>query len=297
MAAAFGWAGCTPRDDDPKHKKEWGECTRNTECSRDKICRNRKCVPLPPAPPAAALKPPAGMVHIPAGEFTMGSSRGLQQERPQVQGRTTDFFIDASEVTISQYGRCVQAGQCPPPSCPQDFGPDVPVACVSQTAAAAYCAFAGKRLPTEEEWEKAARGIDARTYPWGEDAPNCSRAVFQGCTPENTPLPAGERPAGKSPYGTMDQAGNVWEWTATSRPLWDKEKDPRRLQAGHEPPKGASAADRNPKPSKPHFIIRGGSFLDPPLSMRTTLRFLMPADFSSRALGFRCAADPENSQP
>lgn len=284
---------CTPRDEDPKRRVEWGECTRNTECSHDKICRNRKCVSIPLLPPATMLQPPTGMTHVPAGEFTLGSNRGLQLERPQIVGRTIDFFIDIHEVTKEEYQRCVEAGHCPPPVCPQNEVPNVPVTCVTQPAAAAYCAFVGKRLPTEEEWEKAARGTDARTYPWGETSPDCNRAVYRSCVQENAPLPVGGRTAGKSPYGTMDQSGNVWEWTATSRPLWDKEKDPRRLQGGYDPPKTEESVNQTTL-HNPHFIIRGGSFLDDALSMRTTLRFLMPANFTSRALGFRCAADPNS---
>ncbi len=281
-------AGCTPRDDDPRRKLEWGECTRNTECSRDRICRNRKCVPRPLQPSSDSLRPPEGMVHVPAGDFTLGSNRGILLERPQVQGWTPDFFIDIVETTVADYQKCVQAGQCPPPSCPQGEDPKLPVTCIPQTAAVAYCTFAGKRLPTEEEWEKAARGTDARTYPWGEEMPDCNRAVFQECAADG-PRPAGGREAGKGPYGTTDQAGNVWEWTSTTRPAWDKEADPQRLQAGYDPPRQADSTKK--AGGKPHFIIRGGSFLDPPLSVRTTLRFLMPADFTSRALGFRCAAD------
>ena len=279
---------CSPREEDPLHRQEWGECTQNIECGQNRICRNRKCVEVPVSVSRASITPPEGMVLVPAGEFVMGANRGTLLEKPQVQSRTTDFFLDIREVTIAEYEICRLAGHCPAPACDPSAPPDHPVACVTQPAASAYCTFVRKRLPTEEEWEKAARGTDVRTYPWGEIPPTCEQAVFAGCGTGNTTVPVGTRPAGAGPFGTLDQAGNVWEWTATGRDPWDKDGDPRRLRAGH----ARSAGPGNTKPAgRPHFVIRGGSFLDPPLSLRVTHRLIMAQDFASRAIGFRCAAD------
>ncbi|PKN21154.1 MAG: hypothetical protein CVU65_17435 [Deltaproteobacteria bacterium HGW-Deltaproteobacteria-22] len=288
---ALSSAACTEREEDSRLRKTWGECTRNTECGAGRICRNRKCVDTPPSPSGSALVPPEGMVHVPAGEFLMGSNRGLSLERPQVQSRTQDFFIDLNEVTVEAWQACQQAGHCPEPRCTQNERPSTaPITCVTQDAAAAYCAFTKKRLPTEEEWEKAARGVDARTYPWGEPPPSCERANFAGCTATEGPEPVGTHPTGAGPYGTLDQAGNAWEWTASTRRPWDQESDPRRLQAGHAPP---TVSGPPPKARKQtFFIIRGGSYLDPPASLRTSQRLLLAQDFYSRALGFRCVADP-----
>ncbi len=283
-------AACSAREDDARLRQDWGECTRNTECGAGLICRNRKCVATPPSPTGAALTPPEGMVHVPAGDFLMGASRGSPLERPQVQSRTPDLFMDRLEVTVEAYLACQRAGHCPEPACPQAAQPPgAPVACVTQDAAASFCAYAGKRLPTEEEWEKAARGTDARTFPWGEQAPSCERANFAGCTKPAGPDVTGARPIGAGPFGTRDQAGNVWEWTASARQPWDKESDPGRRQAGHAPP---PVTGPQKKQAMTYFIIRGGSYLDPPLSLRASLRLLLAQDFYSRALGFRCAKDP-----
>jgi len=285
---------CSPRDEDARLRQDWGECTRNADCSGGRICRNRKCVPAPPSPTGAALVPPEGMVHVPAGEFLMGANRGLSLERPQVTSRTQDFFLDSREVTVEAYLACQRAAHCPLPLCDQtrqEAG--TPVTCVTQDAAAAYCAFVNKRLPTEEEWEKAARGVDARTYPWGEEPPTCERAIHAGCAPSQGPKTTVGRGAGAGPYGTFDQAGNVWEWTSTSRPAWNKDQDPRQRQAGHAPPPTQAGSAPAPRPgSQPLFVIRGGSFLDHPLALRASHRLLLTRDFTSRALGFRCAADP-----
>ncbi len=284
----FVLLSCSARKEDPK-RVAWGECIQNRDCSGGRICRNRKCVDPPPALPVDARTPPENMVHVPAGGFILGSNRGSPLERPQVDSVTQDFYIDIREVSREEYLTCVKAGHCSAARCEegQQAG-KLPVTCVSQPDAAAYCAFARGRLPTEEEWEKAARGTDARTYPWGDAVPDCDKAVFAGCT-EGSPAPSGSRPGGAGPFGTLDQAGNVWEWTATPRHKWDKDKDPERRLAGHAP-----ASDLEAEMGEPDrfFVVRGGSFLDSPVSLRTTNRLLLDKDFHSRALGFRCVRDP-----
>ena len=165
------------------------------------------------------------MVFVPAGEFTMGSDDGRDDEKPAKKIDLDAYWIDKFEVTNAQYALCVADGTCRQPSSLSSrtresyYGdPDYdryPVILVNWSQADAYCAWAGGRLPTEAEWEKAARGTDARTYPWGDAAPTCSLANFggtSGCVGDTTAV--GSYPAGASPYGAMDMAGNVWEWVA-----------------------------------------------------------------------------------
>lgn len=153
------------------------------------------------------------MVLVPAGPFTMGCDACDADEAPAHVVTLSAYAIDRTETTRGAYALCVDAGVC---GAPDGFDPDVdptlPMTGMSWDDAAAYCAFAGKRLPTEAEWEKAARGDDGRTYPWGDDAPTCAQANVAGCG--DALLPVGGREAGASPYGALDLAGNAWEWTA-----------------------------------------------------------------------------------
>lgn len=174
---------------------------------------------------------PPGMVLIPGGEFEMGSS--LQPtEMPIRQVYLDPFWIDETEVTLAEYAACVAAGGCtapatePVPYCNwnQPGRDDHPINCVDWYQAAAYCAWVDdgtNRLPTEAEWEKAARGTDARVYPWGDaPGPSCTHSVMwddavggSGCGTYRT-MPVRSKPLGDSPYGLQDMSGNVWEWVA-----------------------------------------------------------------------------------
>jgi formylglycine-generating enzyme required for sulfatase activity len=174
-----------------------------------------------PARPAR-LRP--DRILIPAGPFVRGSIRAID-ERPVETKRLPAFRIDRTEVTRGMYARCVAAHRCPAlvadQSSPDDA--ELPVTNVSWNDARGFCAFAGGRLPTEDEWEKAARGADGREFPWGSEA-SCAHANwgnFDGegpCRTENPgrPTAVGTHPTGASPYGVQDLAGNVWEWVATS---------------------------------------------------------------------------------
>jgi len=175
------------------------------------------------------------MVHVPAGEFLMGSKEddpdAYADEHPQHTVYVSEFWIDKAEVTNAQYRNCVEAGACrAPTTC--DWGEptysdssktDHPVVCVSWQDAKAYCEWAGKQLPTEAEWEKAARGTDGRKYPWGDDFDG-SKVNFCDVNCEynhrdsgaddgyQRTAPVESYPEGASPYGALDMAGNVWEW-------------------------------------------------------------------------------------
>ena len=232
---------------------------------------------------------PAGMALVPAGEFLMGSDRGDEDERPAHRVMLSAFFIDQDEVTVAAYERCVAAGQCPAPRV-RVGNADEPVVWVSWQAAAAYCRFAGKRLPTEAEWEKAARGVDARRFPWGNniDFPrgNFGNYRGEGQCPNNPGrlMPVGRFPGGASPYGVRDLAGNVWEWVADDYDPHYYGRSPYRDPRGPGP-----RSERSERMSRK--VLRGGACCSMFGLPRTSNRLAFPADFADDDIGFRCAAD------
>jgi len=196
----------------------------------------------PPAHPRAGdvwVCSPDGeaMVYVPSGEFRMGSppGEGDEDEHPQRSVHLNGFWMDKAEVTNAEYARFLTATGHPAPSFfyqhwnhSRYTHPHQPVVGVSWDDAAAYAEWAGKRLPTESEWEKAARGPDGRRYPWGSewDIQTTRRCNFSDCNDPvarssstiddgyGYPAPVGSYPRGASPYGCLDMAGNVWEWCA-----------------------------------------------------------------------------------
>lgn len=218
---------------------------------------------------------PTPMIEIPAGTFTMGSEH--DQDQPEHEARMAAFSIDATEVTVAQYAACVDAGACKPPTggvydvlcASNDVNwnasdrPDHPMNCVPWDQAHAFCGWAGKRLPTEEEWEYAARGTDGRTYPWGNDPPT-TQLCWQ--RRETGTCPAGQSSGDKSPFGVMDMAGNVSEWTATAH------------CESYAAPKTCSPADR---------IMRGGAFSYS--SLHALRRSYDAPKHTTSEHGFRCA--------
>jgi serine/threonine-protein kinase len=215
---------------------------------------------------APGARPARDRVAVPGGPFTQGSTRGEEDERPARKVNVKAFAIDRTEVTRAAYARCVEAGKCRA-AAPAEGDANLPVTGVDWNDAQAYCKFAGGRLPTEAEWEKAARGTDAREYPWGNDA-DCSKAnwgSFEGegpCAGKNPghPVAVGSYPAGASPYGALDLGGNVWEWVA------DKyDADPGRR------------------------VVRGGSCCSFFVGPRAANRNAWSPDHRDADLGFRCA--------
>ena len=160
----------------------------------------------------------APMVLIPAGEFTMGKDDAAPDERPAHRVHLDAFYIDRYEVTIARYAKFLESEDHDLPflwhDAKQGHHGTKPVLGVDWYDALAYCRWADKRLPTEAEWEKAARGTDSRLYPWGNDSPSRIHANFEQESKKGysalTPVGSFER--GKSPYGVYDMAGNVWEW-------------------------------------------------------------------------------------
>ena len=141
-------------------------------------------------------------------------SQCLPWESPYHKVTLAAFDIDQTEVTQHAYQACLAAGVCSAPiiGFDPDVRPSVPVAHLNWDQARAYCVWAGKRLPTEAEWEKAARGTDGRIYPWGDGAPDCEHANFLHCG--NDLQPVGSHPKGASPYGALDMAGNAGEFVS-----------------------------------------------------------------------------------
>ncbi len=210
------------------------------------------------------------MVRIPAGSFMMGSEDGDVDERPVHNVTLASFEMDVTEVTVKAYKACVDAGRCSKP----DTGgfcnwgrvhrDTHPVNCVDWTQARAFCSWAGKRLPTEEEWEYAARGTDGRTYPWGNDAHDATRLCS---TRSQGTCEVGQFLPGDSPFGLHDMAGNVWEWTGSRYCSYSK---PGCSEAAH--------------------VHRGGSWnYDSPSFVRAANRVRYDPSLRNDFLGFRCA--------
>jgi formylglycine-generating enzyme len=232
----------------------------------------------PASAPAVAGRDSALMVKVPAGPFLRGSVSGQGQadERPQRSIQLDAFSIDKREVTVGQYRACVRAGVCTEPSREKGCGgsgDDLPVSCVGWKQATRYCSWAGKRLPTEAEWEKAARGADGRRYPWGDAAPDCKRASLGGCG--NALAPVGSHAKGDSPYGAQDLAGSVSEWVSDGYDAKYYATSPAK-----NPPGAAVTALR---------VHRGGSYLDAAAGLRSAARDHAAPSYSHHDLGFRCA--------
>ena len=253
---------------------------------------------------------PEGMALVPGGSFTMGADHGGElDEHPAHTVTIPAFYLDLTEVTNEAWQRCVAASACPPPDATSAGkngfgaddrfrGPKQPVSAVSWDEARAYCARLGKRLPTEAEWEKAARGTDARRYPWGSNEPTPDHAVFGG---RGVSRDVGTHPEGDGPYGHHDLAGNVWEWVedvydpyAYERPGAAEGKGSTCEQAleafadlRSHGKKGFTGS--NPIPTECEHVLRGGAFNYPGPGLRATNRVHHPGRYHLVMSGFRCA--------
>ena len=236
------------------------------------------------------------MVAIPAGEFLMGSpvGKGRADEWPQRSVYLDAFWIDQVEVTNLRYMAFVKStGHQPPPN-PYGTGPlltimsiqgleQLPVVQTTWYDAKAYCTWAKKRLPTEAEWEKAARGTDGRLFPWGNEPPIGTRANFdREWEDEHTLHSVGSLPDGDSPYGVKDMAGNAREWVSD----W------------YDPQYYKDAPERNPYgPDKMGVVrsIRGGSWHSPASDITTSARGRGGFALQTHGTGFRCARSLEDT--
>jgi formylglycine-generating enzyme required for sulfatase activity len=242
----------------------------------------------PNAPIEVVEDPQSGvvMVKVPAGPFIMGGPGGGADSVPAHKVVLGDYYIDQFEVTNAQYRACVEAEVCQPPASNASYTrqnyftnnqfDDHPVLQVSWEQAFAFCGWREARLPTEAEWEKAARGADERTYPWGEgiDCSMANWATSSGtCVGDTTAT--GSYPDGASAFGAHDMAGNVWEWVAD----WYAEE--YYAESPGENPRGPETGDLK--------VLRGGSWVSNESNVRVVFRNnLEPASTSSN-IGFRCA--------
>ena len=230
------------------------------------------------------------MCYVPEGEFIMGSEDGALNERPVHTVNLEGYWIDQTEVTNAQYTQCVKNGSCTEPwsngFSPRDdyYGnnqyADYPVIYVEWDQAVAYCRWAGGRLPSEAEWEKAARGTDGRIYPWGNQQPDKNLANFNKNVEDIVPV--GSYPTGSSPYGVLDMAGNVWEWTAD---LYDRDIDYYRQLPANNPTRSHIVEDGGLN----YAVFRGGSWSSGQYTMRAANRFTYFAVSWYNSGGFRCA--------
>ena len=220
------------------------------------------------------------MLYIPEGEFIRG---GEYNNAPKQTIFLDEFYIDQYEVTNILYQKCVQEGSCQPPKSISSVNskeyyilPEFrhhPVIQVTWEDAQTYCQFVGKRLPTEAEWEKAARGTDGLTYPWGDDPPSKERANFDSSTDL---VAVGSYPDGTSPYGAYDMAGNAWEWVA------DWYQHDYYQQAPKENPQGPEKATNK--------VIRGGAWQTKHFTLEAGRRKNRNPSAKDSDLSFRCAS-------
>jgi formylglycine-generating enzyme required for sulfatase activity len=223
------------------------------------------------------------MVKIPAGEFNMGKEDNVENaDGPRHTVYLDDYWIDQTDVTNAMFAKCVQAGQCTygiqHAATEIHFGnpeyADHPVVYVTWPQAVTYCQWAGRRLPSEAEWEKAARGTDERPFPWGKKPVDPTLANYDNNIGDTTPV--GKYPLGASPYGLLDMAGNVRQWVADWFDALFYRNSP--LQN----PLGPGMGEKR--------VLRGGSFKDPANGVRVTVRFEHVPLSAGMNRGFRCAS-------
>jgi formylglycine-generating enzyme required for sulfatase activity len=273
-ACEFGREGCA--------------CGFEAQCNQGLVCEDGQCL--------------TNLVMIPAGPFLMGcnatENRADCEEdaQPQQLVELSTYWIEKTEVTQRAYARCVEDGGCTPPIDVTECGlgsrvfdpeerPDIPVVCVEWEQAAQYCAWLGRRLPSEAEWEKAGRGTDGREYPWGSSPPpSCELTVMAdvnveggvpGCGTGGM-LPVGSRDKDVSPYGVMDLLGSVSEWTDgwyAPYPV-PMPKDPRGPETGTQ------------------RVERGEAFATGNVArLRLFRRVEVSRGTDTPYVGFRCASD------
>jgi len=280
---AVSLVGCTPSN----RCSNDGDCAAGFSCAEG-ICRQQKDgsngTDDGDGGAGDSDRPQDDMVTVDAGTFHMGCDENVEapcaaDEVPYHDINLAAFEIDRHEVSQANYQACVRSGTCfPPASDPEcHWDPvqnaDLPVVCVNWEQARTYCGWLNNRLPSEAEWEKAARGLDARIFPWGNADPDCSRAASSECVISVQPV--GSLPAGVSPCGALDMGGNVWEWV-NDYYLADYY--------------ASSPANNPPGPAdSTHRAMRGGSYLHEAALTRCANRGGEVPTVYKEYLGFRCA--------
>ena len=228
-------------------------------------------------------------VYVPAGEFKMGSTEGQDDEEPVHTVYLDGYWVDKYEVTNEQYEKCVASGACEASRLENDsyfIGANQPVVYVSWYDAQDYCEWAGRRLPSEAEWEKAARGTDERTYPWGNESPSGELLNYADSNTDydwtdeseddgyEYTAPVGSYPEGASPYGALDMAGNAWEWVN------DTYSGDYYSQSPADNPEGPTFWGTR--------VFRGGSWSCEPSAVRSSYRDRGDPLSWLHRIGFRC---------
>jgi formylglycine-generating enzyme required for sulfatase activity len=255
--------------------------------------------PTPTITPTATPEPQLGtfrtspvdgmvQVYVPSGTFLMGSTDDFNeaelQEKPQHSVYLDGYWMDQTEVTQGMFKRCIASGTCPDVVHDLEQNPNFtnseydnhPAVYVSWDQAKTYCERVGRRLPTEAEWEKAARGTDGRLYPWGDLPPNGNQALFDKAM--NTTRPVGSYPDGMSPYGALDMIGNVREW------VFDFYSEYYYGESAERNPTGPTEAEDN------EHVLRGAAWTDAVHYTHLAMRFHHVPWSPGDNRGFRCAA-------
>ncbi|MBR6089319.1 MAG: SUMF1/EgtB/PvdO family nonheme iron enzyme [Anaerolineaceae bacterium] len=252
----------------------------------------------------------AEMIYIPAGNFLLGSNPEqdpnayIDEETPQLRVYLDGYWIGKTEVTNAQYLRCVEAGVCEQGYYMSLYTPgeeDYPVTYVTHDQAERFCSWIGGHLPSEYQWEKAARGTDGRIYPWGDEEPDYDNGVanipnyYSYNDASDELYPVGSFPKGQSPYGVMDMAGNVWEWTST----WYSTNYYATLEAEAELSESVISNPEGPENGS-SFVMRGGSCAPTEINyytdfMRSANRSYL-SQTSSYYVGFRCMVPVDANQ-
>ncbi len=247
------------------------QCTVNADCGTQATCVDHVC-----------QGDAAPMVDIAAGSFVMGSDTDTATDNLRHTVTLSAYSIDTLEVTNARYKKCVDAAMCPAPTVTTEFADPTkaqhPVTYVTWQDAETFCAWAGKRLPTEAEWERAARGTDERTYPWGSATPSCTltngAVGGTGSDPcANALTDAGVHPTGASAAGVQDMAGNAREWVSDWYAAY---------------PAGAAADPQGPNTGTDK-IARGGSWTSTATDLSTYTRPTRAPTSADQYIGFRCA--------
>ena len=223
-------------------------------------------------------------IFIPAGDFLMGSDDGAPDEKPERRVRLSPYLIQKYEVTVHEYMEFVRITSHRSPLTVRDNAnrpffdhPNKPIVYVSWDDATDYCKWIGGRLPTEAEWEKAARGITGRKWPWGNEARSNAANLSGEEDRYRYTAPVGALDHDVSPFGLYDMGGNAREWVSD----WYGER--YYSTAPSENPKGPLEGDNR--------VLRGGSWNDTADLARTTARMKMFPDYRDMSIGFRCAKD------
>jgi sulfatase modifying factor 1 len=231
----------------------------------------------------------AQMRTVPAGKFTMGTSKGKPNEFPEHIVNVSAFSMDAYEVTREQYDSCVASGACSPAHdddgkcvvwngrrfvavrfAHKNYNPQFPVICVTWNQAREYCSYKGKKLPTEAQWEYAALANRNVTYSWGNENPDAA-----GCVQPNEGKPKESGSFSPNPWGLFDMTGNVWEWVS------DRYQPDYYAMSEPDDPPGPDAGQ--------YRVIRGGGWYSGPAQLRIKNRHWFEPSFGELSIGFRCA--------